>query len=280
MQAQEMQDVDPIQQWPDGTSTGLNVSHILIFEPCSERTELCYRHSKITVQEHESEESRLNERKWERRVAEGSWRAVCMQAAGRSQCCSSQMVLWDKLCWHCCSPVCHGHYLSASQPVCCPPLWLPLSIYPASTSLSVCVETFKCNIGCCVFGSVQLWNGINGAKLFLYKCLFRVVAALKTCLLTLVYVYSVCLCRIVLGSSGGSSCKHARVPGQGHLSRTDTGLFRTPICTGATVPPGCRHGQSVHSLAECQTQCRPSVAGTEALSAEQSLAPSSLLVVL
>ncbi|KAL1255921.1 hypothetical protein QQF64_013982 [Cirrhinus molitorella] len=80
---------------------------------------------------------------------------------------------------------------------------------------------------------------------------------------------------IVLGSSGGSSCKQARVPGQGHLSRTDTGLFRTPICTGATVPPGRRHGQSVHSLAECQTQCRPSVAGTEALSAEQSLAPSS-----
>lgn len=111
------------------------------------------------------------------------------------------------------------------------------------------------------------------------------VAALKTCLLTLAFVYSVfvnsvCMCRIVLGSSGGSSCKQARVPGQGHLSRTDTGLFRTPICTGATVPPGRRHGQSVHSLAECQTQCRPSVAGTEALSAEQSLAPSSLLVVL
>lgn len=90
----------------------------------------------------------------------------------------------------------------------------------------------------------------------------------------------VCMCRVVLGSSGGSSCKQARVPGQGHLSRTDTGLFRTPICTGATVPPGRRHGQSVHLLAACQTQCRPSVAGTEALDAEQSLAPSSPPVVL
>lgn len=95
-----------------------------------------------------------------------------------------------------------------------------------------------------------------------------------------VFMYCVCMCRIVLGSSGGSSCKQARVPGQGHLSRTDTGLFRTPICTGATVPPGRRHGQSVHSLAECQTQCRPSVAGTEALSAEQSLAPSCAPVVI
>lgn len=94
------------------------------------------------------------------------------------------------------------------------------------------------------------------------------------------FMNCVCTCRVVLGSCGGSSCKQARVPGQGHLSRTDTGLFRTPICTGATVPPGRRHGQSVHLLAACQAQCRPSVAGTEALDAEQSLAPSSPPVVL
>lgn len=61
-------------QWPDSPS---NLSHIHIVEPCSGRSEICSRKSKITVQEHESKESRLRERKWERRVAEGSWRAVC-----------------------------------------------------------------------------------------------------------------------------------------------------------------------------------------------------------
>lgn len=82
-----------------------------------ERVKSLYRSMKVKKADWEKE----NERRELQRAAG----VLCVQAAGRSQCCSSQMVLWDKLCWHCRSPVYHGHYLSASQPVWCPPLHLP-----------------------------------------------------------------------------------------------------------------------------------------------------------